>query len=92
MISFFFPAESRKTGSQTGLEFKRVPCRSGALSGGFFYATKLFKEAMIRTLTEDYLRVLSQIAENPQLELSRIECHKPAAGAKSAVDTIEFAF
>ncbi|QNR66951.1 amino acid adenylation domain-containing protein [Paenibacillus peoriae] len=65
---------------------------NGALSGGFFYATKLFKEAMIRTLTEDYLRVLSQIAENPQLELSRIECHKPAAGAKSAVDTIEFAF
>ncbi len=64
----------------------------GALSGGFFYATKLFKETMIRTLTEDYLRVLSQIAENPQLELSRIECHKPAAGAKSAVDTIEFAF
>jgi hypothetical protein len=47
---------------------------------------------MMRTLTEDYLRVLSQIAENPQLELSRIECHKPAAGAKSAVDTIEFAF
>ncbi len=65
---------------------------NGALSGGFFYATKLFKEAMIRTLTEDYLRVLSQIAENPQLELSRIEYHKPAAGAKSAVDTIEFAF
>ncbi|QNV63831.1 Gramicidin S synthase 2 [Paenibacillus polymyxa E681] len=65
---------------------------NGALSGGFFYATKLFKEAMIRTLTEDYLRVLSQIAKNPQLELSRIECHKPAAGAKSAVDTIEFAF
>ncbi|WDZ63372.1 amino acid adenylation domain-containing protein [Paenibacillus polymyxa] len=65
---------------------------NGALSGGFFYATKLFKEAMIRTLTEDYLRVLFQIAENPQLELSRIECHKPAAGAKSAVDTIEFAF
>ncbi|AKA44315.1 non-ribosomal peptide synthetase [Paenibacillus polymyxa] len=65
---------------------------NGALSGGFFYATKLFKKAMIRTLTEDYLRVLSQIAENPQLELSRIECHKPAAGAKSAVDTIEFAF
>ncbi|WP_434067174.1 condensation domain-containing protein [Paenibacillus sp. JJ778] len=64
----------------------------GALSGGFFYATKLFKETMIRTLTEDYLRILSQIAENPQLELSRIECHKPAAGAKSAVDTIEFAF
>ncbi|WP_433582139.1 amino acid adenylation domain-containing protein [Paenibacillus amylolyticus] len=64
----------------------------GALSGGFFYATKLFKETMIRTLTKDYLRVLSQIAENPQLELSRIECHKPAAGAKSAVDTIEFAF
>ncbi|WP_243391509.1 non-ribosomal peptide synthetase [Paenibacillus sp. GM1FR] len=64
----------------------------GALSGGFFYATKLFKETMIRTLTEDYLRVLSQIVENPQLELSRIECHKPAAGAKSAVDTIEFAF
>ncbi|MEK4363757.1 amino acid adenylation domain-containing protein [Paenibacillus sp. FSL M8-0212] len=64
----------------------------GALSGGFFYATKLFKETMIRTLTEDYLRVLSQIAENPQLELSRIECHKPATGAKSAVDTIEFAF
>lgn len=64
----------------------------GALSGGFFYATKLFKETMIRTLTEDYLRVLSQIAENPQLELSRIECHKPAAGVKSAVDTIEFAF
>ncbi|MEK3918735.1 amino acid adenylation domain-containing protein [Paenibacillus sp. FSL K6-2393] len=64
----------------------------GALSGGFFYATKLFKETMIRTLTEDYLWVLSQIAENPQLELSRIECHKPAAGAKSAVDTIEFAF
>ncbi|BFH71003.1 hypothetical protein PsJ27TS7_50030 [Paenibacillus dendritiformis] len=65
---------------------------NGALSGGFFYATKLFKEAMIRTLTEDYLRILSQIAENPQLELSRIECHKPSAGAKSAVDTIEFAF
>ncbi|WP_081677053.1 non-ribosomal peptide synthetase [Paenibacillus alvei] len=65
---------------------------NGALSGGFFYATKLFKEATIRTLTEDYLRVLSQIVENPQLELSRIECHKPAAGAKSAVDTIEFAF
>ncbi|MGG3839981.1 condensation domain-containing protein, partial [Paenibacillus thiaminolyticus] len=65
---------------------------NGALSGGFFYAAKLFKEAMIRTLTEDYLRILSQIAENPQLELSRIECHKPAAGAKSAVDTIEFAF
>ncbi|WP_433747548.1 amino acid adenylation domain-containing protein [Paenibacillus amylolyticus] len=64
----------------------------GALSGGFFYATKLFKETMIRTLTEDYLRVLSQIAENPQLELSRIECHKPVAGTKSAVDTIEFAF
>ncbi|WP_339179668.1 amino acid adenylation domain-containing protein [Paenibacillus sp. FSL R5-0701] len=64
----------------------------GALSGGFFYATKLFKETMIHTLTEDYLRVLSQIAENPQLELCRIECHKPAAGAKSAVDTIEFAF
>ncbi|CAH8773155.1 non-ribosomal peptide synthetase [Paenibacillus dendritiformis] len=65
---------------------------NGALSGGFFYATKLFKEAMIRTLSEDYLRVLSQIVENPQLELSRIECHKPSAGAKSAVDTIEFAF
>ncbi|CAH8718930.1 non-ribosomal peptide synthetase [Paenibacillus thiaminolyticus] len=65
---------------------------NGALSGGFFYATKLFKEAMIHTLTEDYLRILSQIAENPQLELSRIECHKPAAGVKSAVDTIEFAF
>ncbi|WP_339298227.1 amino acid adenylation domain-containing protein [Paenibacillus sp. FSL R5-0623] len=64
----------------------------GSLSGGFFYATKLFKETMIRTLTEDYLRVLSQIVENPQYELSRIECHKPAAGAKSAVDTIEFAF
>ncbi|MGN7354933.1 amino acid adenylation domain-containing protein [Paenibacillus amylolyticus] len=63
-----------------------------ALSGGFFYATKLFKETMIRTLTEDYLWVLSQIVENPQLELSRIECHKPAASAKSAVDTIEFAF
>ncbi|WKL03934.1 hypothetical protein Q0F98_11665 [Paenibacillus amylolyticus] len=28
----------------------------GALSGGFFYATKLFKETMIRTLTEDYLQ------------------------------------
>ncbi|NGP58574.1 amino acid adenylation domain-containing protein [Paenibacillus thiaminolyticus] len=65
---------------------------NGALSGGFFYATKLFKEAMIRTLTEDYLRILSQIVENPHLELSRIECHKPSAGAKSAVDTIEFAF
>ncbi|MGQ8875779.1 condensation domain-containing protein, partial [Paenibacillus sp. TSA_86.1] len=65
---------------------------NGALSGGFFYATKLFKESMIRTLTEDYLRVLSQIVENPQLELSQIECHKPAASAKSAVDTIEFAF
>ncbi|MCY9733596.1 amino acid adenylation domain-containing protein [Paenibacillus alvei] len=65
---------------------------NGALSGGFFYATKLFKEATIRTLTEDYLRVLSQIVENPQLELSRIEYQKPSAGAKSAVDTIEFAF
>ncbi|WP_434753191.1 amino acid adenylation domain-containing protein [Paenibacillus amylolyticus] len=65
---------------------------NGALSGGFFYATKLFKESMIRTLTEDYLRVLSQIVENPQLELSRIECHKPVAGAKRAVDTIEFSF
>ncbi|MGO4532519.1 amino acid adenylation domain-containing protein [Paenibacillus sp. 2TAF8] len=65
---------------------------NGALSGGFFYATKLFKESMIRALTEDYLRVLSQIVENPQLELSQIECHKPVASAKSAVDTIEFSF
>ncbi|MCK6078988.1 AMP-binding protein, partial [Paenibacillus silvae] len=65
---------------------------NGSLSGGFFYATKLFKETMIRTLTEDYLRILTQIAENPQLELNRIECHKPSEGAKRVVDTIEFAF
>ncbi|WP_426333525.1 amino acid adenylation domain-containing protein [Paenibacillus silvae] len=65
---------------------------NGSLSGGFFYATKLFKETMIRTLTQDYLRILTQIAENPQLELSRIECHKPSEGAKRVVDTIEFAF
>ncbi|MCF2946439.1 non-ribosomal peptide synthetase, partial [Paenibacillus tarimensis] len=65
---------------------------NGALSGGFYYAARLFNEARIRTLAEDYLRILSQIAENPQLELGRIECHKPATGAKSAVDTIEFAF
>ncbi|WP_342552941.1 amino acid adenylation domain-containing protein [Paenibacillus sp. FSL R7-0652] len=65
---------------------------NGALSGGFFYAAKLFKEARVRALSEDYLRVLSQIAENPQLALSRIECHKPSAGTKNAVDKIEFAF
>ena len=64
----------------------------GALSGGFFYATKLFKESMIRTLTENYLRILSQIVENPQLQLSQIECHQPSTAAKKAVDTIEFAF
>ncbi|MCP1131784.1 amino acid adenylation domain-containing protein [Paenibacillus polysaccharolyticus] len=65
---------------------------NGSLSGGFFYATKLFKETMIRTLSEDYLRVLSQIVENPHLELNRIECHKPETDGKNAVDTIEFAF
>jgi non-ribosomal peptide synthetase component F len=65
---------------------------NGSLSGGFFYATKLFKETMIRTLTDDYLRVLSQIVENPQLELNRIECHKPETDGKNAVDSIEFAF
>ncbi|MFC9774498.1 amino acid adenylation domain-containing protein [Paenibacillus chitinolyticus] len=65
---------------------------SGTLSGGFFYGTKLFKEARIRTMVQDYLHILSQICENPEKRLSEIQCLKPSSGTKSSVEAIEFAF
>ncbi|EPD93653.1 condensation domain-containing protein, partial [Paenibacillus sp. HGH0039] len=65
---------------------------NGALSGGFFYGTKLFKEARIRTMIQDYLHILSQICENPESRLSEIQCLKLSSGTKSSVEAIEFAF
>ncbi|MEY9094723.1 amino acid adenylation domain-containing protein, partial [Paenibacillus sp. RC84] len=65
---------------------------NGALSGGFFYGTKLFKEARIRTMVQDYLHILSQICENPESRLSEIQCLKLSSGTKSSVEAIEFAF
>ncbi|WP_420850658.1 amino acid adenylation domain-containing protein [Paenibacillus lutrae] len=67
----------------------------GGLTGGFHYSSKLFKPAMIQTMAQDLLKVLSQISEDPQIQLNRIECTKQSASAasqKNSIAGIEFAF
>jgi iturin family lipopeptide synthetase B len=65
---------------------------NGVIKGGFQYCTKLFKPAMIHKMSKDYLLVLSQICEDPNIPLNQIQFHAPSASSRGPLEDIEFAF
>ncbi|WP_046233883.1 condensation domain-containing protein, partial [Paenibacillus algorifonticola] len=65
---------------------------NGVITGGFQYCAKLFKPAMIHKMLKDFLFVLSQICEDPNIPLNQIQCHAPSASRKGSLEDIEFAF
>ncbi|MNW50033.1 Tyrocidine synthase 3 [compost metagenome] len=65
---------------------------NGVIECGFQYCTKLFKPAMIHKMSKDFVFVLSQICEDPNIQLHQIQCHAPSASRKGSLEDIEFAF
>ncbi|WP_338552863.1 non-ribosomal peptide synthase/polyketide synthase [Paenibacillus sp. KS-LC4] len=65
---------------------------NGVITGGFQYCAKLFKPAMIHKMLKDFLYVLSQICEDPNIPLNQIQCHAPSASRRGSLEDIEFAF
>ncbi|MCW2144648.1 condensation domain-containing protein, partial [Actinoplanes cyaneus] len=56
------------------LEERRDTAGSPAgLSGGILYATDLFDESTVRALADRLMRVLDQVAADPQLRLSQVD-------------------
>ncbi|MCG7409240.1 amino acid adenylation domain-containing protein [Paenibacillus sp. ACRRX] len=62
------------------------------IKGSFLYASKLFKAAGIHRMMRDYVAVLSQICQNPQVQIKDLNCGEQSAGKTSSVETIQFAF
>jgi len=64
----------------------------GMLSGQFEYCTKLFSANMIANFAEDFLEILSQACEQPDIRLEDIQLSGSAYQEEELEEEIDFAF
>ncbi|OBY76558.1 hypothetical protein BBG47_26405 [Paenibacillus sp. KS1] len=64
----------------------------GMLSGQFEYCTKLFSANMIANFAEDFLEILSQACEQPDIRLEDIQLSGSANQEEEMEEEIDFAF
>ncbi|MCY8523482.1 condensation domain-containing protein, partial [Bacillus atrophaeus] len=60
--------------------------------GLFEYSKKLFKKSRIEALSNDYLRILSAIIEQPRVQIEHIELSGSSVEEENMIDSIQLNF
>ncbi|WP_425414250.1 condensation domain-containing protein, partial [Paenibacillus taiwanensis] len=69
-----------------------ISMEDGLMSGHFEYCTKLFSTNMIDNFAEDFLNILSQICEQPDIQLGQIQLSGVNGQEEVLEAEIDFAF